>query len=383
MKKIALSAAFAASALSTTSSFAQETVPSLTVDSTLTVGDSAHFGNNVHVQNRMTVEGQTMLRNDATAERDFRVDGNLYVPNMPAVTDGMDVDPVFVDRDGLLLHGPIGYLKDRLYEFTPCIQGNIAHPAWANGMNRIFVECPQVKVGIATDEPTHNLTNLGNTLMRDHVWMESSASIGADENSFSQLFMKNRFRSAALQINNQDNNEPYNKLIFLEAYSPATELMKGQNVSQNFTPFLATADGSLKVRNAAGNYFDLRNDGKLVIGNATTKNFQFETNGLFRARRIIVDAQAWADFVFEPGYELMPLDAVKTFVNENKHLPAVPTEQQIIGEGIDLAEMNKVLIQKIEELTLYLIEQNDSTAELKVQVADLQSKIAQLENAAK
>jgi hypothetical protein len=100
---------------------------------------------------------------------------------------------------------------------------------------------------------------------------------------------------------------------------------------------------------------------------------------LFRARRIRVDAENWADFVFEPNYQLMPLTEVKTYVQENKHLPGVPSEKEIVEGGIDIAEMNKILIQKVEELMLHMIDQNELTTQLKAEIEALKTKIALLE----
>jgi hypothetical protein len=66
----------------------------------------------------------------------------------------------------------------------------------------------------------------------------------------------------------------------------------------------------------------------------------------------------WSDYVFAKGYKLMPLDEVEKFVNKNSHLPNVPSAQEVVDNGIDVAKMDAKLLEKIEELTLYLIEQN-------------------------
>jgi hypothetical protein len=63
-----------------------------------------------------------------------------------------------------------------------------------------------------------------------------------------------------------------------------------------------------------------------------------------------------ADFVFSDSYELRDLEQVEAFIKENKHLPDIPSAEEMKTSGVNLAEMNKLLLQKIEELTLYLIE---------------------------
>jgi len=78
-----------------------------------------------------------------------------------------------------------------------------------------------------------------------------------------------------------------------------------------------------------------------------------------RTEKIKVDIAAnngWADYVFEPEYNLMPLTEVEQFIKQNGHLPEVPTTAEAIANGIELKEMNILLLKKVEELTLYSIE---------------------------
>ncbi len=72
----------------------------------------------------------------------------------------------------------------------------------------------------------------------------------------------------------------------------------------------------------------------------------------------------WPDYVFEEEYNLMSLNDLNNYIKTNKHLPGVPTEAQVKEEGMDLGEMNTILLKKIEELTLYIIEQNKRIEEL-------------------
>jgi hypothetical protein len=79
--------------------------------------------------------------------------------------------------------------------------------------------------------------------------------------------------------------------------------------------------------------------------------------GNILATEVKVEAQT-ADFVFEENYHLKPLSEVEQFINQNKHLPGIPSAKQMEKEGVGLAEMNKLLLQKVEELTLHIIELN-------------------------
>jgi len=79
--------------------------------------------------------------------------------------------------------------------------------------------------------------------------------------------------------------------------------------------------------------------------------------GAIRAREIRVDVNAGADFVFEPDYNLRPLAEVEQFIIENRHLPDIAPARCMVENGVDVGEFQIQLLQKIEELTLYLIEQ--------------------------
>lgn len=87
---------------------------------------------------------------------------------------------------------------------------------------------------------------------------------------------------------------------------------------------------------------------------ASTLNVAGEVN----ARAVNITINAGADFVFEPDYALKPLSELETFVKENKHLPEIPSEKQMIEDGLNVNEMQIRLLQKVEELTLYVIDQD-------------------------
>ncbi len=73
----------------------------------------------------------------------------------------------------------------------------------------------------------------------------------------------------------------------------------------------------------------------------------------------------WADYVFEENYKLLPIESIETFIKENKHLPNVPSAEDMSKNGLDVLKMNAKLLEKIEELTLYVIKLNNEIKELK------------------
>ena len=114
-------------------------------------------------------------------------------------------------------------------------------------------------------------------------------------------------------------------------------------------------------------------NGNMLIGdpgivniNTTTPYGLYVQNGILtsKIRVATVNSANWADYVFAPGYRLRPLSEVNSFIDTNHHLPDVPSAQQVEQEGVDLLQMNIILLQKVEELTLYLIQQQQQIDEL-------------------
>lgn len=91
-----------------------------------------------------------------------------------------------------------------------------------------------------------------------------------------------------------------------------------------------------------------------------------EVNGKIRTKEVVIETvNWWSDFVFNKDYQLPSLDEVESHIKEHKHLPDIPSEAEVIENGINVAEMQAKLLQKIEELTLYVIDQQKEIKELK------------------
>lgn len=122
---------------------------------------------------------------------------------------------------------------------------------------------------------------------------------------------------------------------------------------------------SLPNNNLDGNsYFGFADDGN-GIWMKIYNNKTMKMDGKLFAKEIEVKTNVWADNVFKPNYKLMPLNKLEGFIKENKHLPGIPTETEVKTDGINVANMNAKLLQKVEELTLYIIEQQKEIDELK------------------
>ncbi len=98
-------------------------------------------------------------------------------------------------------------------------------------------------------------------------------------------------------------------------------------------------------------------NGKIGI-NKINPAYELDVNGQIHTKGILVNTTGFPEFVFNKNYKLKSLKEVESFIIQNYHLPELPSQRQAIKQGIDLAEMNKKLLQKVEELTLYIIEKD-------------------------
>lgn len=117
-------------------------------------------------------------------------------------------------------------------------------------------------------------------------------------------------------------------------------------------------------------------NGNVSIGTGNAQGYKLAVAGNVIAESIIVKLQGtWPDYVFDKKYTLPPLNEVERFIKLNKHLPEIPTDQEVNEKGIDIGGMNAKLLKKVEELTLYLINQQKEIESLKAKVGTLENKI--------
>ncbi len=135
---------------------------------------------------------------------------------------------------------------------------------------------------------------------------------------------------------------------------------------------LRTTGNAASIMNRENSTFELgtnnatvlkmNSNGSVLIGNTfTPAGYKlFVEQGILteKIKVAVKNTAEWSDYVFANNYALMPLTAVETFVNEHKHLPGVPSATEVVQDGINVAQMDAKLLEKIEELTLYIIDMN-------------------------
>jgi hypothetical protein len=117
--------------------------------------------------------------------------------------------------------------------------------------------------------------------------------------------------------------------------------------------------------------------GNVGIG-TTTPDVSLAVAGTIHSKEVKVDLIGWPDFVFKPTYKLPSLTEVKSYIDQNQHLPDMPSAQEVEKDGINLGELVKVQTKKIEELTLYLIEKDKQLKDQQDQLTEFKKELKAL-----
>jgi hypothetical protein len=157
-----------------------------------------------------------------------------------------------------------------------------------------------------------------------------------------------------------------------------TDMGSGPYEHSIFFPSMTA--GKLTFGDYNGTSYNVRmsilNSGNVGIGTLNPKS-KLAVAGTITAQRVRVTAATaadWADYVFHDDYKLPALCDIEKYIIEHKHLPDIPSATEVEQNGIDLGEMNKKLLQKIEELTLHLINQQKEITELKEWKKNIEKK---------
>ena len=232
-------------------------------------------------------------------------------------------------------------------------------------------------VGIGTNTPTSKLTILGtgwpggleihNTI--GYYAKMSPASDGLLIRNFTNTSIAFSFRnyidSKLVTILSSGN-------VGIGTISPGAKLDINGTLRTNSTISLVSGSTTYFSLSSGDSYF---NGGGLAIGKTTpSSGYKLDVNGKIRANEVVVNTTG-ADFVFNEEYELKSLNEVERFIKSNQHLPEIPNAQEMQQKGMGLSEINTKLLQKIEELTLYLIEQDKQLESLKLNYLELKESI--------
>ncbi|GMN06253.1 hypothetical protein MTsPCn5_16420 [Croceitalea sp. MTPC5] len=140
-----------------------------------------------------------------------------------------------------------------------------------------------------------------------------------------------------------------------------------------------------QFRDGNGNYlqepeFTIKSNGDVGIGTRTPDS-KLAVNGNIHAKEVKVDLVGWPDYVFKEDYDLPTLKKVEQHIKEKGHLINIPSAKEVEENGVQLGEMNKLLLEKIEELTLYILKQQkeiDKTKDIEKRLLAVETQNIQL-----
>ncbi len=264
-------------------------------------------------QAKLDVMGNVILRNDVS------LSGIQF-------SNGLIGNFLLIEGNGKIFKSSIQELQNLIYS-KQCGSdpgADVLSPVWVNGLNKIYIDCPPVFVGIGTSQPIAKLDVRGNN------YISGSVGIGIQPGNSAQLHIKSLSGNrTGLSVDVPNASD----------YSYAVKVNTQNNNNKAF----------------AISRIDTGIDAFVVYGNGELWSTGVHVRSIGN----------FPDYVFENNYPLMPLNQLKTYIEIERHLPNMPTALDVKTNGADLTELNRLLVEKVEELTLYIINQEEKIQELK------------------
>ena len=282
----------------------------------------------------------------------------------------------------LTLSGTLGY-HNGTFPLNYIFENGESHPKRA-----LFAHSPnQINKGLMYDDQSSSFL-FGNG--QTGVWLnieQPAIGIGVQD-PFNSLIVAGSGSSspAILRLGNRGGFDEVNSgtLIFDEDVDAALTdenfcgIAMRYNGLTNRLEYLGDCTENTDLSNA-GLIMSIARDGNVGFGIDPDSMYKVQIAGHVRAEEIVVET-GWADYVFEKDYSLKTLSEVNAFIERNGHLPGVPSAKEVESNGLEVGDMSRVFMEKIEELTLYTIDQDERLRKQQEIIDDLLAQTQALRN---
>jgi hypothetical protein len=311
-------------------------VDSLLMDSTKAIYGVTNFKDDVKLANKLAVNGNATVNGSATVNGNLKLAGGLTFVTVPPVA----VNPCFT----LLTVGPDGTLAavDATAELTfdpstaPCGEAPVIPFTWQTYGNHVTSDTRWL--GTIENFDFRIKTNSVQRMV-----FKKDGKIGIGTNTPVVEFQLDK---GNMLITGLDN--------YLSSGNEATLYLGDQN---HFIKAVNGAGVKIGTFGVTDGIFLQQSTGNVGIGTDLSSNIaghRLSVNGSIHAKKVVIET-GWSDFVFDKNYQLLSLAEVEAYIKKNGHLPNIPSATEVENNGGDLGELVKLQMQKIEELTLYVI----------------------------
>lgn len=273
--------------------------------------------------------------------------GNIYLPQALPNMSGTDEVLLRNTQTGAIEKMPIGADPVNSTDWTT--------KSWVENKLATF----------SNNESLQSIAARGNTFLNPANPINQFIGVGKAMNDGESSFLGWRYNGGA-------------SYGYVETYSSVSPLVlqrgdTGKVYIGNTNDFGSTA----RFQVNGGTYIS----GNVLVGVLADNNTdKLQVKGSIKAMAVKVDPNNWPDYVFNEGYKLPSLSKTALFIKENKHLPEVPSAKEVNEKGIELGAMNAILLKKIEELTLHLIDQDQKQTDLLKKVEKLKTELNLIKN---
>jgi hypothetical protein len=240
---------------------------------------------------------------------------------------------------------------------------------WQSNYERMRIVAATGNVGIGTTSPNAKLDVQGN-------WFR----VGSDFSGIPGTRTNNTLKSGEFTVPHYNNSEE--DLVMVRGVTNGTSnvLNVGGGTSlYNAATIISFWTGSTNTTTTGVQRMQIDADGNVAIGTTDPKGYRLAVNGEAIFTKVKVKAYAsWPDYVFDLRYKLRPLSEVEKYIQEHHHLPEVPSAAEVEKNGLDLGDNQAALLKKIEELTLYVINQDKINKEQAIMLQQQKQELLEL-----